>query len=108
MTWAQSLIRNEKPIVLFERNCHAIEKSEAVACARRCWPSQLTRWWNKKRIVGKKWRAKEEETHKGPLTPKTLYNDLQKCIEILLGTASLKSRPDAYIFLGNETAYIYT
>jgi hypothetical protein len=26
---AWSLIRNEKPIVLFERHCHATEKSEA-------------------------------------------------------------------------------
>jgi hypothetical protein len=26
------LIRNEKPIVLFERHCHATEKSEAIAC----------------------------------------------------------------------------
>jgi hypothetical protein len=26
-----SLIRNEKPIVLFERHCHATEKSEAIA-----------------------------------------------------------------------------
>jgi hypothetical protein len=24
------LIRNEKPIVLFERHCHAAEKSEAI------------------------------------------------------------------------------
>jgi hypothetical protein len=29
------LIRNEKPIVLFERNCHVTDKSEAIACARR-------------------------------------------------------------------------
>jgi hypothetical protein len=31
---AWSLIRSEKPIVLFERHCHATEKSEAIACAR--------------------------------------------------------------------------
>jgi hypothetical protein len=31
-----SLLRNEKPIVLFERHCHATEKSEAIACARSC------------------------------------------------------------------------
>jgi hypothetical protein len=29
---AWSLIRIEKPIVLFERHCHAAEKSEAIAC----------------------------------------------------------------------------
>jgi hypothetical protein len=60
------LIRNEKPIVLFERHCHAAEKSEAIACA-----------WNPgnkvvdpKRIIGEKWRAEEEERHKGLLTQK--------------------------------------
>jgi hypothetical protein len=42
----------KKPIVLFERHCHAVEKSEAIACARRCRSSQLTRWWTKK-IIGK-------------------------------------------------------
>jgi hypothetical protein len=40
-------------IVLFERRCHAIEKSEAIACARRCQSSQLARWWTQKRIIGK-------------------------------------------------------
>jgi hypothetical protein len=30
------LIRNEKPIVLFERHCCVTEKSEAIACARTC------------------------------------------------------------------------
>jgi hypothetical protein len=45
---AWSLIRNKKPIVLFEKHCHATEKSEAIACARRCRPSRLTRWWTKK------------------------------------------------------------
>jgi hypothetical protein len=39
-----SLIRNEKTIVLFERHCHATEKSEAVACARRCRSSRLKGW----------------------------------------------------------------
>jgi hypothetical protein len=58
-----SLIRNEKPIVLFERHCHATEKSEAIACARRCRSSRLTRRWTEKNNR-KKWRAKEEERHK--------------------------------------------
>jgi hypothetical protein len=31
--WAWSLIRKETPIVLFERHCHATEKSEAIAVA---------------------------------------------------------------------------
>jgi hypothetical protein len=43
-----SFICIEKPIVLFENNCHVTEKSEAIACARRCWSSQLTGWWTKK------------------------------------------------------------
>jgi hypothetical protein len=68
---AWSLIRNKKKtIVLFERHCHAAEKSKAMACARRCRSSQLKRWWTQKRIIGKKWRAKEEERHKGSLTLK--------------------------------------
>jgi hypothetical protein len=66
---AWSLIRDKKPIVLFERHCHAAEKSEAIACARRCWSSQLTRWWTKKNNR-KTWRAEEEERHMGSLTPK--------------------------------------
>jgi hypothetical protein len=44
---AWSLIRNEKPIVLFERHCHATEKSVATACARRCRLSRLTGQWTR-------------------------------------------------------------
>jgi hypothetical protein len=58
----------KKPIVLFEGHFHATEKSEAIACARRCRSSRLTRWWTKKNNR-KKWRAEEEERHKGSLTP---------------------------------------
>jgi hypothetical protein len=43
---AWSLIRNKKPIVLFERRCHVTE--------------------NLRRIIGKKWRAEEEERHTPP------------------------------------------
>jgi hypothetical protein len=32
-----------------------------------------------KRIIGKKWRAKEEERHKGLLTPKKLRQGLYAC-----------------------------
>jgi hypothetical protein len=63
------LIRNEKPIVLFERHCQATEKSETIACARRCQSSQLTRWWTKKNNR-KKWRAEEEERLMGSLNQK--------------------------------------
>jgi hypothetical protein len=55
---AWSLIRNEKPIVLFERHCHATEKSEAIDCARSCQSSWLTRWWTQK----------EKEKNGGPRT----------------------------------------
>jgi hypothetical protein len=40
------------------------EKSEAIACARKYRPSQLTGWWIQKNNR-KKWRAEEEERHKG-------------------------------------------
>jgi hypothetical protein len=59
----------KKNIVLFERHCHAIEKSEAIACARRCRSSRLTGWWIQKNNR-KKWMAQEEERHKGSLTQK--------------------------------------
>jgi hypothetical protein len=62
------LIHNDKPIVFFERHCHATEKSKAIVCARRCGSSRLARWWTQKRIIGI-WKAEEEERHKGSLTP---------------------------------------
>jgi hypothetical protein len=66
------LIRNKKPIVLFERHCHATEKSEAIAFARSCWSSRFqgNKVVDPKRIIRTKWRAEEEERHKGPLTQK--------------------------------------
>jgi hypothetical protein len=69
IVWAWSLIRNKKPTVLFERHCHATEKSEAIACARSCRSSLLT-GGGPKRNNRKKWRAEEEERHKGLLTKK--------------------------------------
>jgi hypothetical protein len=39
---AWSLIRNEKTNCSLGENGHATVKSEAIAWARRCWPSQLT------------------------------------------------------------------
>jgi hypothetical protein len=59
----------QKTIVLFERHCHATDKSEAIVCARRCRSSRLTRWWTEKNNR-EKWRAEEGERHKGSLTPK--------------------------------------
>jgi hypothetical protein len=48
MSTPDNLIRNKKTIVLFERNCHATEKSEAIACARRCRSHRLAGWWTQK------------------------------------------------------------
>jgi hypothetical protein len=57
------------PFILINRSFHATEKSEAIACARRCRSSRLTRWWTQKEY-SEKWRAEEEEErHKGSLTP---------------------------------------
>jgi hypothetical protein len=70
------LICNEKTIVLFERHCHAADKSAAIACARRCRSSRLTRWWIKKNNL-KKLRAEEEERHKGSLTQKSTFDILE-------------------------------
>jgi hypothetical protein len=67
-------------IVLFERHCHVIEKSEAIACARS---SQLTRRWTEKNNR-KKWRTKEVVRHKGSLTPPP-----SKIIIILIRTSYL-------------------
>jgi hypothetical protein len=44
---AWSLIHNKKN-VLFKRHCHATEKLEATACARRCRSSWLAGWWTQK------------------------------------------------------------
>jgi hypothetical protein len=47
--------------------CNATVKSEAIACARRCWSSWLTGWWTRQEL-SEKWRAYEEERHKMSLT----------------------------------------
>jgi hypothetical protein len=57
---ACSLIRNEKPIIPFEKNCCATEKSKATACVKRCRSSQLTGWWTQKE-ESEKWRALEAQ-----------------------------------------------
>jgi hypothetical protein len=43
------IIKNGGP----RRHCHVTEKSEAIANARSCRSSRLTRWWTRKRIIGK-------------------------------------------------------
>jgi hypothetical protein len=43
----------KKTIALFEKNCHATEKSEAIACANRC----QTVWRTRKESL-EKWRAR--------------------------------------------------
>jgi hypothetical protein len=54
--WAWSLIRNKKNIVIFDKNCYATEKSEAISCERRCRSSRLTWWWTQKKKNQKKGR----------------------------------------------------
>jgi hypothetical protein len=71
----------KKPTVLFERHCHATEKSEAIACARSSRSSWLNKVVDLKRIIGKKWRAEEEERHKGSLTQKKKKKKKKKKIK---------------------------
>jgi hypothetical protein len=71
MEWAWSLICTEKPIILFERHCHATEKSEAIASAKRCRSSRLKRGGPEKKNNRKNGGGKEEERHKGSLTQKS-------------------------------------
>jgi hypothetical protein len=63
------LILNKEPIVIFKRNCHVTEKSEAIACARRSWSSRLKCGESKKKNR-KSWRDEEEVRHKGSLAQK--------------------------------------
>jgi hypothetical protein len=57
-------------------------KSEAIACAWRCQSSWLTRWWTPKEW-SEKWRAKEEERHKGSLTPKKQNDTVSPMLSLL-------------------------
>jgi hypothetical protein len=52
----------KKTIILFERHCHATEKSETIACPWRCRSFRwFTGWWTQKRIIGKMEDQGEEE-----------------------------------------------
>jgi hypothetical protein len=51
MVW--NLICNEKPSVLFEGNCHATEKSEAIVCFKEMPVIPVNRVVDPKRITGK-------------------------------------------------------
>jgi hypothetical protein len=79
---AWSLTRNEKPIVLFERHCHATEKSEAIACARSCRSS----FFGPKKNNWNKYRAEEEDRHKGSLTQK---NEVAQIVGLLVSTVKV-------------------
>jgi hypothetical protein len=67
-----SILVHDDHVVRILRTCcrssHVTEKSEAVACARRCRSSQLTGWWTPKE-ESEKYRAEVEERHKGSPTP---------------------------------------
>jgi hypothetical protein len=47
-----------------------------IACARRSRSSRLTRWWTEKNNW-KKWKAEEEERHKGSLTKKNTVSKIK-------------------------------
>jgi hypothetical protein len=56
--------------MFFEKNCHATEKSEAIARARRCRSSQLTGYIvDKKIITGKDGGPRRRRATRGSLTP---------------------------------------
>jgi hypothetical protein len=50
---AYSLIHNKKTIVLFKKNCHATEKSEAFAMCKEMPVIPTNKVVDKKRIIGK-------------------------------------------------------
>jgi hypothetical protein len=52
-------------MVLFERHCHGIEKSEAIASCKEMPVIPVNKVMDPKRVIGKKWRVEEEERHKG-------------------------------------------
>jgi hypothetical protein len=62
------------PIVLFEGNCHATEKSEAIAMCKEM-PVIPFNLMVDLKIITRKRRAKEEERHKGSLTPPPKKNE---------------------------------
>jgi hypothetical protein len=55
--------------VLFEKTAMQLRSQRPLPSVRRCWSSQFKRWWTRRRLIGK-WRAEEEERHKGSLTIK--------------------------------------
>jgi hypothetical protein len=63
------LTRNEKPIVLLERNCHVTEKSEAIACARRYQDKVV----DPKRIMRKNGGQRRRRSTRGHCPQKTYY-----------------------------------
>jgi hypothetical protein len=88
-----SMIRNEKnkTIVLFKRHCHATEKTEAIACARRCRSSRLTRWWTQMNNRKNGWPRRRGTRGRWP--PKN--NKIKHCIYVGRAKVSDKiQRPD--------------
>jgi hypothetical protein len=61
------LICSEKTIVLFDPHCHVTEKSEAMC--KEMAVILVNKVVDPKKKSQEKWRAKEEERHKGSLTP---------------------------------------
>jgi hypothetical protein len=47
------MIRNEKPIVLFEKTAMRLRNHRPLPSARRCLSARLTRWWTRKKSFEK-------------------------------------------------------
>jgi hypothetical protein len=60
----------KKPIVLFERHCHAAEKSRGHCMCKEMPVILVNKVVDPKKIIGKKRSAEEEERYKGSLTQK--------------------------------------
>jgi hypothetical protein len=98
---AWSLIRNEKNnCSLWETlPCNRSQRPLHIACARRCRSSRLTRWWTKKNNR-KKWKAEEEERHRGRWTKKKVLKEYHVSAErrtfLSAQFSGTKSRPIKY------------
>jgi hypothetical protein len=59
-------------IVLFEKHCHATEKSEAIAFPKRWRSSQLAGWWTKKKNHQKKMEGQGVGEAQGVADPQNI------------------------------------
>jgi hypothetical protein len=71
------MIRNKKPILLFERNCHVHEKSEAIASCKEMPVTPVNKVVDKKNSW-KMGAEEEKERHSGSLTKQILREPLPR------------------------------